>query len=507
MSGILAAACCCDQPQVCLRKRPIRINMRYQAALRNHYLLSSAVLINSAEYPPCPDPSLICTAPAVSDCVFVCDFPDHPCTPNTGEMQVITNFDSGNIEVTLPYISTTLVSQAFQPGCGWKVDLGSGPVDSGLQYTGQREQDTNSTTIRFEENNANLAGCSTMIQSEEGDQVFYMEIRYGWRCLYFSPPAHFAIRRQPFQPQYNGWTWEIQGSVFRVRNTAGAVQSTINLAGLTLLQAQQQINALPSVETVRLFGNIPADSMPATLIEDIPATVLDNNFAQSVFLFAPLSREVEWYQHGAFGPYWQSFTRVGGAGGPIVAEGFYRLKYGCDPGDPRDYALGTDPASEFLFCQGICTSLLNWQDAYDPRVGFLEPNFGGYGGKFASGLGLNNLVWSCSDFPITESTAYAAFVAGTMPRVRWCDQYEPIGVSWAWYPGAFGDKAVALGTAAQVFWSDASNISPTEYNSIGPDTDTDFCDCTVGPSNFTRCYLEERCTSWRTAKQYCMTRL
>jgi hypothetical protein len=206
----------------------------------------------------------------------------------------------------VPYVTTVLETVSSLGGCQWFVDLGAGPVQSGLTYQGEREVDQNKVTISFDATSTTCACCTTITFDDEGEYSQELNVHYAWRCLYSQPPAYMSIQRAA-PVAYLNWTYEITAGVFTVRDAANVIQDQVDLNPLTLAQALVAINAMASVVAVANFGAIAADTMPATLMEDRAAALIPWPFGAPLFLFAPGVREVEYYQDGKFGPEWRVF--------------------------------------------------------------------------------------------------------------------------------------------------------------------------------------------------------
>jgi hypothetical protein len=488
MSGILNAACCCTD-QSCQRKRPFEVTMRYRAAYQRHMKFAGN---RSADPPPppCPPVSLVCDCPELA-CVAVLDNPTQPCSIINREQNLVSYLDTSDLVISVPYWQTTTETQGIEPACGWRVDLGAGPVQSGMTFTGQREVDRNYAVVKYDLNYSTCARCVEVDVNASGATDVVLHVDYRWRCLYLAPPSYFSVRRE-VSGIYLNWSYEINGGQFVVKNALGVIVSSVNLLPLTLAQARAAIDALAGVQCIANFGTIPANTMPASLIEDKANALLPLAY-QPVPLFAPLSREVEWYQHGNYGPSWTVYTRLGSNpnSGAIALSIKYPLKAACDPSS-ADFTGGTGKGAELSFCKCIAAQQVDLANTYDP---FNDPNFATYGLYGAGVFGIGWLgSWSinCSD---------------PSPQYVWtppdCSSPPDPGFGWGFLLGPYGTRATTCGTGMDIC-SDASVPVPT-YCYTYTDSESDLCGCGEAVDNY--CLRYEEVSGWHTAKYFEVARV
>ena len=486
MSGILNAACCCTS-QACERKRPFEVTYRLRAAAQRHMKFTGN-RVDPPSVPPCPPATLVCECPDY-ECTSTLNFPSQPCSIINEEQNLVSLFDTTDVIINVPYVSTNLETQGTEPSCGWKVDLGAGPVQSGMTFTGQREVDRNHAVVRYDLTYSTCARCVAVDVNPEGEYAFVHHVDYRWRCLYLTPPAYFLIRREASGTFLN-WQWEIVGGVFNVKNATGVVTGSVDLSTRTLSQARAAIDALAGIICTANFGAIPADAMPATLIEDRGPTLIPL-INSPVPLFAPLSREVEVFQHGNYGPSWTIYTRAGSnpSSGPIPISIRFPFKADCDASS-GDYTGGVSKGAELNFCKAIAAKEETWQSVYSPLT---DPQFTSFG-TFGAGVLTQSWLgtWSCD----SETGMYT----WTPPD---CTTPPVAPDGWGFVPGPFGVRATAPGTALDMC-SDASTVYPT-YCLTFTDQDTDFCDCGSGIDNY--CLRYEEVLGWRVYKYFEVARL
>ena len=465
------------------------MSFRYRAA-RNISQRSQVNYADPPAVPAMPPTSLTCECPPLDECRHEHKFTDQFCGMHDWTIDYNSTFTMQQHTVTVPYVTTVLETVSSVAACSWRVDLGAGPVPSGMSYQGEREVDQNNVSISFDATSDTCACCTAVTFDAEGEHTQQLNVHYAWRCVYSQPPAYMSIQRAA-PVAYLNWTYEITGGVFTVRDAANVIQDQVDMNALTMAQALVAINAMASVVAVANFGAIAADTMPATLMQDRAAALLPWPFFAPLHLFAAGVVEVEDYQDGRFGPAWRIYETVFATCGLA----FPLKQNGCAP-STRDYTQGTTPYAERQFCKGIGTEFADWPPVYDP---------------FASGPGYEcNFVafGQCADnYPqggidCDDDTG----------KVTWVESVpcgpEPYGGagSWHWVVGAFGNRATYVGFA-QNFCSDNSKIRETictDQTSV----DCDFCECAGGEYQF-KCgaYRLETREGWRVAKAFQVVRL
>jgi len=376
--------------------------------------------------------------------------------------------------MTVPYLSTSIQTVASVSSCPWYVDLGSGPVSSGMAFTGQREVDRNEATFVYDLNTVTCACCTTLTPNPAGAYSLPFFIEYGHRCTYSIPPAYFTVENED-PVLYPNWTYEITGQQFIVRDNFGVIQSTVNLVGLDFTAAVAAIDALASVICVAITTGIPADTMPSTLMDDRAALVLQA-FGVSVPLFAP-GAEVELYQDGRFGPYWNADGRL------------LRFKAGCDLPDVFDYTVGTNAKAETQFCAGVAAEIYDWPSYYDLTDPSLE-------------LNIDNPCYCLNNIPTGTWQVDCEAGGNIWVQTAGCD---PLSAGLFQLSGiAFGNRATSLGVD-QTFCSDGAVIS-TFCSSTATNDPCDFCDC---PPPFVDqgCVYQVQRDGWRSYKRFEVIRL
>lgn len=371
MSGIVAASCCCNTV-TCLFKRPFRVTLRARAIteLWNKTDVITALCPGTA--PDCAVPTLDCDCPDFNTCLSTFAPQSGSCNTPGIDRHYRSAFEMDTLVLTLPYIDTTLTSQASNPTCGWYVDISGTLTDSGLSYIGNREVDNNALDVDYRRVFSECASCVTWTTSGAPEETQTITASYAHRCTYGTPPAYMSVSR-PNVGTYLNWTWEISGGMFTIRNASGVIQSSYNLATRTLSQAVTDINADPAVIALGPVTSVPADSFPATLMYDRPAALLPvTPSADYVWLEVPGST-VQIYQDGIMGPQWI-------IGNEYIGDScsqIFPFKAGCGTTpDPYDYTGGTDAAAELTFCNGIGTRFLDWTTQYDPTVGLNDQCLG-----------------------------------------------------------------------------------------------------------------------------------
>ena len=488
MSAILAASCCCNgvPPTECLRKRDFEVTFRFRGA--NSSTERSQVAYGECPtIPPVPPPVLTCECPALDDCRHVYDFPTQFCGMHDWEIDWNSTFSMPQHTVIVPYVTTVLenVSSVALGACQWLVDLGAGPVQSGMSFQGQREVDQNRVNIVFDATSDTCACCAAITFTPEGEYTQELNVHYAWRCVYSQPPAYMSIQRAA-PVIYLNWTYEIAAGIFTVRDAAAVIQDQVDLNPLTLAQALVAINAMASVVAVANFGAIPADAMPATLMEDRAAALLPFPFLAPLFLFDAGVREVEHYQDGRFGPEWRVFETTY----TTCGKTFPLKQDGCGP-SPYDYTGGTNPKAESIFCQGIATEFSQWIGEYTPFTIGPECNFQTFGQCVEN--------WPQGSVSCNNETGEVTWVIDVP-----CEAVPYGGSgSWNWVVGAFGNRATYLGFA-QEFCSDQSKLQPTNCTD-STSQETDFCEC--GPNIACASYRFETREGWRVAKAFEVIRL
>lgn len=473
----------------CLRKRDFQVSFRFRGSL-SRTDKSQVDFADPPTLPSLPPASLVCECPPLDQCRYEYKFPSQFCGMHAWLVDFNSTFTMQQHTVTVPYITTVLETVASGPPCQWLVDLGSGPVQTGLSYQGEREVDQNKVTIRFNETSDTCACCKTITFASEGAHTQQLNVHYAWRCVYSQPPAYMSIQRAA-PAAYLNWTYEVAGGFFIVRNAANVIQDQVNMNGLTLAQALVAINAMASVVAVANFGAVPADTMPATLIEDRAAALIPWPFFAPLHLFEPDVREVEHYQDGRFGPAWRIYETSYATCGLV----FPLKQGGCGP-STLDYTQGTTPFSEAEFCKGIGTEFADWPPVYDPVSG---AGIAPYECNFISFGRVNPTIL---DHPCDEDTGEVSTVV-VVP----CDS-EPSACpgAWNWVVGAFGNRATYVGFS-QDFCSDYSKIRETictDQTSV----ECDFCECAGGEYQV-KCgaYRLETREGWRVAKAFQVVRL
>jgi hypothetical protein len=465
------------------------VSLRFRAA-SNVTQVSQVAYAEPPTIPAIPGSSLVCQCPPLDECRNEHKFPDQFCGMHSWVIDYNSTFTMQQHVFVVPYVTTVLETVSSLGGCQWFVDLGAGPVQSGLTYQGEREVDQNKVTISFDATSTTCACCTTITFDDEGEYSQELNVHYAWRCLYSQPPAYMSIQRAA-PVAYLNWTYEITAGVFTVRDAANVIQDQVDLNPLTLAQALVAINAMASVVAVANFGAIAADTMPATLMEDRAAALLPWPFVAPLFLFPPDVREVEYYQDGKFGPAWRVFETVFASCGKV----FPLKQNGCAV-NPYDYTGGTTSFSEATFCQGISTEFVDWAPLYDPYASQNgeECNFTAFGG--------------CSEnYPLGGVSCDSSTGKVTWVETSPC---EPVAYggsgSWNWVVGAFGNRATYLGFS-QEFCSDNSKLRETVCVDQ-TSQECDFCECAGGEWQV-RCgsYRYESREGWRVAKAFQVVRL
>ena len=481
MTSIMSSLCCCGSSPACDRKRDFSVSMEYRWTCESwsktvHVTtpFASPETCVTAELPDCGSPSVPCSAPALGGCSYTFSAPSSQCDAAGMEEHFLTSFSMGTWTVTVPYVSTGSEPASSSSGCTWYGDPGTGLAPSGLSYGGVREVDTNSIVLKYDL--TSCGGCAngfTLTPNATGAYTRTLTVEYGHRCVY-GPPPYFMVLQRAANVIYLNWTYEITGGFFITKNAAGVTQNTLDLSLHTMASARTAINAWAETIATTPWGAAAAAGWPATMWANRAAALIPTPFAGNVYLF--LSGTVEHYQDGIMGPYWKS-------------NAVFPLKFGC--GTACDYEGGTDDKAELQFCQGIGTNWCDYEASYDPTTEIGEQNFTGFCNGPSSTTGFH----SC------DSNGDLTFISTPCTS----GAVSPGGLNL----GAFGDRAMVIGSQLALSSDDPGNWPPTFcLETITPDT-CDFCECPQddGFQYGRSCVVSEQVNGWRLFKYFSVTRL
>lgn len=477
--------CCCEgvEPGSCLSKRDFEVSLRYRATCE-HF---EKVEVTTQHGPsptgcgdtiPCPLPSLSCTCPQKGGCLS--DYtPDSPGECNTPGFTAhyLSSFEMDTWTFEVPYISTSTANVSSQAGCTWVGDPGTGLASSGLSYAGLRETDLNRVTLRYDLSTTGCEGCVTLNPNPSGAFSHILEVKYLHRCTYSTPPAYMSLQRA-ISATYLNWTFEIDGGIFKTRNSSGTLQNSLDLTTVTMAAAVTTIDGWP--ETIATgVGAAAASSWTASMWEDRAAALIPTPFAAPVFIFAA-GGLIENYQDGLMGPKWQTQDTNGACLlGPV-----FPLKVGCTDG-ACDYEGGTDEAAELEFCKGIGASFCDYVTAYDPTTGVGENNF-------------QNWCSSVSNFP----TGYWGCIDDLLV---WQETPCTPTNGWDICLHGFGDRAMVAAAPFLICSDDTGAWDPTYCSTSSFINGCDLCDC--GTDIGTSCVKTSERQGWALSKYFSVTRL
>ena len=478
--------CCCEgvEPGACLSKRDFEVSLRYRATCEHFekvevttQTFQIATDCGGADV-PCPLPSLSCTCPQKGGCSsdYTPDSPGECSTPGF-TAHYLSSFEMDTWTFTVPYISTSTANVSSQAGCTWVGDPGTGLASSGLSYAGLRETDLNRVTLRYDLSTTGCEGCVTLNPNPSGAFSHVLEVKYLHRCTYSTPPAYMSLQRAT-SATYLNWTFEIDGGIFKTRNSSGTLQNSLDLTTVTMAAAVTTIDGWP--ETIATgVGAAAAASWPASMWEDRAAALIPTPFAAPVPIFAA-GGLIENYQDGLMGPKWQTQDTNGAClNGPV-----FPLKLGCTDG-PCDYEGGTDEAAELEFCKGIGATFCDYVTSYNPTTGVGENNF-------------QNWCSSVSNFP----TGYWGCIDNLLV---WQETPCTPTNGWDICLHGFGDRAMVAATPFLICSDDTGAWDPTYCSTSSFINECDFCDC--GPDFGTSCVKTSERQGWALSKYFSVTRL
>jgi len=374
------------------------------------------------------------------------------------------------VAIDLPYVSSTAIVDTAD----WVYDNAGVYVATGMNFTGSHVVDNNSGTFAYDLDYGGCAGCTELVANPKGAYTATLNCSYVQRATYLTSPAYMTIAKPA---GYLNWTWEVTAGVFITRDGGGVIQNAVNLAPLTLAAALAAINALPEVIAAAIYGPIAADALPAAMIEDIAAQLLNVVPVQMPVLQIPRGL-TELYQNGIMGPRWVL--------GTPTSQVSYFFTHPTD--STLNYGGGQTQIAEDAFCNCISTVFNDWENLYDPVNGVNEINFTGQCDYLT-----NVPTWTCE---CLGGGSTQIVCSETAP----CGPSNPVLIEFA----AFGNQAAVCGTG-QVMCSLNSTISPSSCTSLSDDEVCGECYCAEGL--LSACFYEQTRDAWYTEKQYTIQRL
>lgn len=425
--------------------------------------------------PVCPTPPTPCECPGLK-CFETYYRPSYDCYPPPGNPwellhHYVRTFRMAPVTIDLAYTSSTTVTDT----ASWVYDNAGTYVNTGMNFTGSHVVDNNTGDFPYLLDYGGCVGCTVLIPDPKGDYNATLNCSYVQRATYLTSPAYMTIAKPA---GYVNWTWEVTANQFITRDGGGVIQNVVNLAPLTLAAALAAINALPEVIAAAIYGPIAADALPAAMIEDIAAQLLNVVPVQMPILQLPRGL-TELYQNGLMGPRWVLGT-------PTTQTPFY-FTHPTIPA--RNYAGGQTQAAEDAFCNCISTVFDDWETLYDPVNGVQESNF----------------IDPCSYLDNVPTWTCACAGAGLTDIV--CEETAPCPVPATPVEilfNAFGNQATTCGTP-QVMCSVSSIVSPSVCTSQADPENCGECACEFGLAS--ACFYEQYRDAWYTEKSYTIQRL
>lgn len=477
MSAITAYSCCCNvEPPACLPERDFRVTFQMQFACEFFDNRWTEYEVCDETPPVCPVPPAPCDCPGLK-CVEAYSRSSYDCYPPPGSPwnrthHYVRTFRMPAVTIDLAYVNNTAVVDT----ANWVYDNAGVYVATGMNFTGSHVVNNNTGDFSYDLSMLTACvGCTELVPNPKGEYTATLNCSYVQRATYLTSPAYMTIAKPA---GFLNWTWEVTGGQFITRNGGGVIQNVVNLAPLTLAAALAAINALPEVIAAAIYGPIAADALPAAMIEDIAAQLLNVVPVQMPILQLPRGL-TELYQNGIMGPRWML-----GSGASQVA---YYFKHPTIPA--RNYAGGQTQAAEDAFCNCISTFFDNWEVLYDPINVVNEANF------IDACNWLNNIpTWTCecvgdgSSQIICSETAPCPFVA------------TPVGIMF----NPCGNMAAVCGTT-QNMCSASSIASPSYCFSLSDPEQCGFCACNEGV--LSACFYQQTRSAWYTERQYTIQRL
>jgi len=471
VSAITAYSCCCDvTPPACLPERDFRLTIQMRWAVEFYERVDVTVDDGCSDpTPPCSPEVLECVCPPFK-CLETYYRSSGTCRSRGYVAHNIRTFSMLPTVIDLPYVNSTTTTDT----ASWVYDNAGTYVVTGMMFQGQHVVENNQGSISYDLSYGGCAGCTDLVPNNKGEYTSTLNASYVQRATYFSSPAYMTIAKPA---GFVNWTWEVAANQFITRNGSGVIQNVVNLAPLTLAAARAAINALPEVIAAAIYGPIAADALPALMIENIAAQLLNVVPVQMPILQLPRGA-TEAYQNGIMGPRWL-------LGGTTIAGGTSSVAYYWK--HPNN-ALLDFGGTEDAFCNCISTTFYDWETFYDPCIqGFNEPNFDGQCniGTFPT--------WVCDcDYDTNYVNCYEQSpCAGAASPIL-----------FAFLP--FGNKASACGTS-QVMCSDTSIPDPTSCLVVSQQLFCDLCCNNDIPAD--GCSFLYRRQGWRTEKLYSIQRL
>lgn len=477
MSAITAYSCCCNvEPPACLPERDFRVTFQMQFACEFYINRWTEFEECTGITPVCPVPPAPCECPGLK-CLETYYRPSYDCYPPPGNPwnlvhHYVRTFRMPAVTIDILYVNNTTVTDT----ANWVYDNAGVYVATGMNFTGSHVVNNNSGTFSYDLSLLTACvGCTELVPNPTGDYTATLNCSYVQRATYLTSPAYMTIAKPAGFP---GWTWEVTGGQFITRNGGGVIQNVVNLAPLTLAAALAAINALPEVIAAAIYGPIAADALPAAMIEDIAAQLLNLVPVQMPILQLPRGL-TELYQNGIMGPRWLLGT-------PLSQVAFY-FKHPSN--NVLNYGGGQTQAAEDAFCNCISTVFNGYETLYDPVNDVNEANFIGPCDY------LNNVpTWTCQCVG-DGSTQIICTETAPCPVVA-----NPVEIDF----NAFGNQAAVCGTS-QNMCSNSSTISPSSCTSLSDPENCGECACEFGL--LSACFYEQTRQAWYTEKQYTIQRL